>query len=938
MKKYRSLRNKIITSFSSFIVITLFILIIVQGNWIKNRQHTILDENSRSILEATRIHIANLDRSMEYFKASLIEKNKQEVRGNGLIGKAILNNYYELFQSGILDEAESKELALNCLRKTRFEIPGGFFWAFDTSTPSARLIMHPLLPEIEGAFLKELIDQGMISITENAYSRIKNLIDLRQDGFVEYILPNPDEDNYPEYTHKLNYLYFFEPWDMYIATGSYLDMINKNIQSQWDSTIKNLNQLILQQKIGSSGYLFIFDDSYKLLVHPSLAGTDGRILLNPETKRPLLDEIIESVKNGETSIEYYWDKPGHEGDFSFQKKAYTIYYENLGWYICSTVYQTDINSEIISLMKNISIIITILIILAIILSFLVSHSIIRELLVLMKTLSITDASGLPKKILPDSPHKEIHQLSQIINAMIGSIKLSRKELEDQRDFSHRIVTEAPYIICSINHKGFTNYLNKRGEIILEYPQEEILDKSWTEVFSPREGNHNLGSIFEDIEQKEMFEREINVVTKTGKIRSILFSSMTRRNNRGDITEVILFGKDISEMRRAEQALESSEKRATLLLKIIPDLLFILNREGVFMDYESMGRQLYTNISFIGKHIGEVLPEHIAKLTMEKIDETLVTGNQVEYGYTLGSPETGPGFFEARMIPWREDQVFAIIRDMTEKKKMEEMMVQSEKMLSVGGLAAGMAHEINNPLAGMLQTAHVIISRLQDISLAGNIRSAEKLGTSMKIISSYMEDRGIFKMLDNISVSGMRIADIVGNMLSFARKGNDATSSHQITALLDKTLELAGTDFDLKKNYDFKKIKIIREYEKDVPLIPCQYTKLQQVFLNIIGNSAQAIQSANTENPVIIIRVFQDKERPNLIIEIDDNGPGMPENVRKRIFEPFFTTKPVGTGTGLGLSVSYFIIKENHNGEMSVKSQPGGGAAFRIILPIEQKNQ
>jgi|GEM_PF-1619546 len=279
---------------------------------------------------------------------------------------------------------------------------------------------------------------------------------------------------------------------------------------------------------------------------------------------------------------------------------------------------------------------------------------------------------------------------------------------------------------------------------------------------------------------------------------------------------------------------------------------------------------------------------------------------------------------------------AVIRidDVTERMRMEEMMIQSEKMLSVGGLAAGMAHEINNPLAGMMQSANVMKSRLESIDMPANLKVAEELGITIDDLKSFMEKRGIFKMLDAIHGSGIRAAEIVSSMLSFARKSDAAMSSHYPDQLMDNILELAATDYDLKKQYDFKSIKIIKQYADQLPLLPCEGAKIQQVLLNILRNGAQAMQTAKTEFPQFIIRIYNTKEPEMVCMEIEDNGPGMDEATRSKVFDPFFTTKPVGIGTGLGLSVSYFIITENHKGTMDVFSQTGKGAKFIIRLPVE----
>lgn len=272
------------------------------------------------------------------------------------------------------------------------------------------------------------------------------------------------------------------------------------------------------------------------------------------------------------------------------------------------------------------------------------------------------------------------------------------------------------------------------------------------------------------------------------------------------------------------------------------------------------------------------------------------------------------------------------QDLTERKRMEEMMIQSEKMLSVGGLAAGMAHEINNPLGGMIQTALVMSNRLSE-DIPANLKAAAAAGTSMEAIRAFMAARGIPRMLNAIQSSGQRVAAIVDNMLSFARRGTEQTSTYDVVELLDRTLGLAATDYDLKRKYDFKTIKIVRDYQEGLPPVLCEGAKIQQVFLNVLRNGAEAMQESDSSNSLFVLRSWYEKERAMVCVSISDNGPGMEEAVRKRVFEPFFTTKPVGFGTGLGLSVSYFIVTENHGGEMLVLSTPGRGATFIIRLPV-----
>ncbi|RON71333.1 HAMP domain-containing sensor histidine kinase [Pseudomonas fluorescens] len=275
-----------------------------------------------------------------------------------------------------------------------------------------------------------------------------------------------------------------------------------------------------------------------------------------------------------------------------------------------------------------------------------------------------------------------------------------------------------------------------------------------------------------------------------------------------------------------------------------------------------------------------------------------------------------------------------IDDITQRLSLEEMMVQSEKMLSVGGLAAGMAHEINNPLGAILHNVQNIRRRLS-ADLTKNLETAEQLGIELDTVNRYLQGREVPQLLDGIQQAGARAAKIVTHMLSFSRRSTRQMAPCDLPALIDQAVEIAGNDFDLAIGFDFKGQAIIRQFDPALGPVPGTANELEQVLLNLLKNAAQAIhqREADSEPGRIILRTRLNP--PWAEIQVEDNGIGMSENVRKRIFEPFFTTKEIGQGTGLGLSVSYFIITNNHKGQMEVQSAPGQGTCFTLRLPLAQ---
>ncbi|PZW92412.1 multi-sensor signal transduction histidine kinase [Pseudomonas sp. 478] len=273
-----------------------------------------------------------------------------------------------------------------------------------------------------------------------------------------------------------------------------------------------------------------------------------------------------------------------------------------------------------------------------------------------------------------------------------------------------------------------------------------------------------------------------------------------------------------------------------------------------------------------------------------------------------------------------------IDDITQRLSLEEMMVQSEKMLSVGGLAAGMAHEINNPLGAILHNVQNIRRRLSP-DLPKNLEQAEQIGIALETVNKYLQAREVPQLLDGIQQAGARAAKIVTHMLSFSRRSNRQMAPCDLPALIDQAVEIAGNDFDLAIGFDFKGQAIIRQFDPALGPVPGTANELEQVLLNLLKNAAQAIHQREDDREPGRIILRTKLNPPWAEIQVEDNGIGMSENVRKRTFEPFFTTKEIGQGTGLGLSVSYFIITNNHKGQMEVQSTLGQGTCFTLRLPL-----
>ena len=272
----------------------------------------------------------------------------------------------------------------------------------------------------------------------------------------------------------------------------------------------------------------------------------------------------------------------------------------------------------------------------------------------------------------------------------------------------------------------------------------------------------------------------------------------------------------------------------------------------------------------------------------------------------------------------------IADDVTENKRMQELMIQTEKMLSVGGLAAGMAHELNNPLGIILQSLQNLERRFSP-DLPANLPVARETGVDLQAVARYIERRGMSSYLGTVREAAERAAHIIRTMLDFSRTGGTQPTPCAVATIVDTALDLAAKDYDLRRKFDFRSVRIVKELDPSTPDVPCTPGEIVQVVLNIVKNAAEALAERKQPDTEPTITVKLRPEGAFARLEIRDNGPGMDLATRRRVFEPYFSTKGPAGGTGLGLSVAYFIITQRHGGTISVESAPGQGTQFVIRL-------
>lgn len=371
---------------------------------------------------------------------------------------------------------------------------------------------------------------------------------------------------------------------------------------------------------------------------------------------------------------------------------------------------------------------------------------------------------------------------------------------------------------------------------------------------------------------------------------------------------------INERRRAEEAIQASERRHRVLLETIPDIVLRRKRDGLYTDYKpakSFGRFM-PSTEFIGKHISQILPSDIAALSMEASEKALATGEEQVYEYRMPNRLTGlTRDYEARVLPSGDDEVQVIVRDVTEDKLQEERLHQAQKMESLGILAGGIAHDFNNLLTGMLgQTS------LAKFKLARGLPATEHI--------------------DKAITSAERAAELTRQLLAYAGKGKFQIMPLNLGDLIRETTGLLETALPARAQLQL-------QLDDALAMIEADRSQLQQVVLNLVINATEAlyeeggyIQIATRRQTLSTINDSSSYMGDNLLpgsyvaLEISDNGCGMDEKLLSRIFDPFFSTKT--HGHGLGLAATLGIIRTHHGG-IRVQSQPGSGTTFTLLFPV-----
>jgi PAS domain S-box-containing protein len=500
---------------------------------------------------------------------------------------------------------------------------------------------------------------------------------------------------------------------------------------------------------------------------------------------------------------------------------------------------------------------------------------------------------------------------------------ARKRIErDQRNSEEKLRTlfervrhglfislkEGKFLDCNQALLEMLGYSTKEEFLGINIAQDLYLNPEDRKIFQER--------IERDGYVKDM---EVEFKKKNGQQITVLLTGHPIKNEREEIIGYQGINLDITERKRIENELRETNEFFLNLIESSVDGIMVTDMKGNIIIFNKGAEVLtgHTAEEVIGKiHITQIYPEGVAKEIMKKLRSPEYGGvgkfipSQLSIVNKYG--EEIPIQLSATLIYDGEGKEVASVGIFTDlrarinmEKRLQEthlQLVSSEKMASLGKLAAGIAHEINNPLGGILIYSSLMMEDLPE--------EDSKRGDLARIVQE-----------------ASRCKDIVKSLLEFARQTEPKMEPTDINRAITDGL------FFLENQALFHNVKIIKNLDPFLPFVSGNASQLKQVLINIIVNAAEAMHGSGT----LTITSYPSPDRKSIILEFTDTGEGIPEENLTRIFDPFFTTKEVGKGTGLGLATSYGIV-EDHGGRISVKSKVSEGTTFTIELPTFPETQ
>jgi len=394
----------------------------------------------------------------------------------------------------------------------------------------------------------------------------------------------------------------------------------------------------------------------------------------------------------------------------------------------------------------------------------------------------------------------------------------------------------------------------------------------------------------------------------GQLRWCHFRSGVRPGEHGSsICEGILL--DITDQRSVEAALGDSTARNDAILAALPDLMFVMSREGRYLDYHARDREdlLLPPEAFLGKHMSEVLPPELVKPFLRSFDQVFTAGGSAVVDYSLDI-NGERHYYEARVVGYGPDKILSIIRDITESKRSHDEaeynrqeLARVSRMTMLGEIAASLAHELNQPLAAILN----------------NSQAAQRL-----MATGRAKPDDTMQILGDIAEDCQRAGDVIWRLRGLLSREESARQLLSLNQVAHDVQHL------LRSELITRHARMTMALRDGLPEVVADRVQLQQVVLNLALNALDAMSEQDSADRHMVIATSS----PGRLVQVDvrDHGPGIAAEHLGRLFDPFFTTKPSGLGMGLRICSS---IVRSHGGRIWASNNAGAGATFSFTIPL-----